>query len=232
MVICLPSRSGPVPGAPPYDYRAAGKNGFTIACEARHPGAGGGPGPRYSPEGTTVGFSTRVRLMETFPSAEAGVDGEESAEKAATVAAELLKGIGERHPAEYLLLAASLMKAGRSDEAVFWYYAGQLRYRYYYAANRERLEGSEDASLVSALLQSVGPVINAYAFADLSKLRTTIDEVIRWDETTPNGFFAKETDPRAHREVLDGLLKMRQTTIDDAEHIRAERAKNGLPNNR
>ncbi len=141
---------------------------------------------------------------------------------------ELIRTITERHPSEYYLLASRLFKEGRQDEAVFWYYAGQLRWRYYALANQDTVSGSEESSLVAAMHQSVGAVINEYAFGDLPKFRQTIDEVVRWDEEHPNPQVSKENPARA--EVLEGLRALQQSTVDQAEDIRRTRTENGLEN--
>lgn len=46
--------------------------------------------------------------------------------------AQLKQDIEKRHPADYYLLAAKLLKdPATKQEAVFWFYVGQIRYRYY-----------------------------------------------------------------------------------------------------
>ena len=45
---------------------------------------------------------------------------------------DLQKGIEKQHPYCFYVLAMKLFKAGRKEDAVFWFYAGQLRYRVYF----------------------------------------------------------------------------------------------------
>ena len=53
-----------------------------------------------------------------------------SAQDPATLSIEQLrKGIENQHPSYFYILAGKLFAAGKKDEAVFWFYAGQLRYR-------------------------------------------------------------------------------------------------------
>jgi hypothetical protein len=55
---------------------------------------------------------------------------EVSAQNPATLSIEQLKsGIENQHPSYFYILAEKLFAVGKKDEAVFWYYAGQLRYR-------------------------------------------------------------------------------------------------------
>jgi len=53
-----------------------------------------------------------------------------SAQDPATLSIEQLRStIENQHPSGFYILAAKLFAAGKKDEAVFWFYAGQLRYR-------------------------------------------------------------------------------------------------------
>lgn len=78
-------------------------------------------------------------------------------------------------PAYFLLLH------GRKDEAVFWFYAAQLRFRYQAA-----IKGGDYGQVLSVMLMTVGPSINNYAFQDTIKLSNTLDRVLEWDIATPN----------------------------------------------
>ena len=69
---------------------------------------------------------------------------------------ELKKGIEKRHPAAYYLLAQKLFASGGRDEAVFWFYAGQLRYRFHLAASPE-LPTSGDPALFASLIRGDRP---------------------------------------------------------------------------
>lgn len=143
---------------------------------------------------------------------------------------ELIAGITKQEPVHYYLLSARLLKEGRPDEAVFWYYAGQLRWRYYALANPEKASGGESSALMGAFHHSLGTPINEYAYGDLEKYRQMLADVIRWDEENPNEFCPKESVQKERAEVLDGLRKLSQSTIDNADQIRETRTKNGLPN--
>ena len=98
---------------------------------------------------------------------------------------QLKKGIENQHPSTYYILAQKLFETGKKDDAVFWFYAGQLRYRFYLMAN-PKLEPSGDPALFASLSEVVGRPINEYAFGDLKALPATLDKVLAWDEKTPN----------------------------------------------
>jgi hypothetical protein len=44
--------------------------------------------------------------------------------------------LAESHPTALYAYATRLFEAGRKDDAVMWFYAGQLRFRYHLKANR------------------------------------------------------------------------------------------------
>jgi hypothetical protein len=65
--------------------------------------------------------------------------------------------------------------AGKRDEAVFWFYAGQLRYRVYLLVNKDKLEPSGDPAVFASLSEEIGRPLNEYAFGDIPQLAKTID---------------------------------------------------------
>lgn len=142
---------------------------------------------------------------------------------------QLKKGIENQHPATYYILAQKLFESGKKDEAVFWFYAGQLRYRFHLMAN-PNLEPSGDPALFASLSEVIGRPINEYAFGDLKALDATLDKVLTWDEETANGF----TSTKAHKaewvKTREGLKGMRKQVMDNGDSIRAQRKANGLPN--
>lgn len=133
------------------------------------------------------------------------------------------------HPAEIVRHAAGLLKSGRQDEAVFWFYVGQLRYRVFLAA-RPNEPKSGDPALFSSLMEVIGRPVNEYAFGDISALAVTLNEVLAWDDAhddrlTPKGRYAAE-----RGRVRAGLADMRDEVLRTADDIRAQRLKNGLRN--
>lgn len=84
-------------------------------------------------------------------------------------------------PPVLYMLAYTLFSQDRKDEAMFWFYAGQLRARY----DANRCADVSARSAVGALNDKIGPVINPYAFKDMAKLKETIYKVLDWEKTTP-----------------------------------------------
>src|SRR5690349_19842431 len=77
--------------------------------------------------------------------------------------AQMKAGIEGKHPATYYMLAGRLFKDGDKDEAVFWFYLGQLRYRFHLAV-ATNLDPSGDPALFGSLSEVVGRPLNEYAF--------------------------------------------------------------------
>ena len=143
--------------------------------------------------------------------------------------AALKAGIEGKHPAAYFVLAKKEFEAGRRDEAVFWLYLGQVRYRAHLRA-RPNLEPSGDPALFSSLMEVVGRPINEYAFGNIPVLASTIDDVLAWDAAHPDGFTSKESHAGTRATVRQGLAELKAEILTRQDEIRATRARNGLGN--
>jgi hypothetical protein len=108
----------------------------------------------------------------------------------------------ESTPFVFYILAEKLFAVGKKDEAVFWYYAGQLRYRVYLLVNKDKLEPSGDPAAFAALSEEIGRPINEYAFGDIPQLAKTIDAVLAWDESHSNAL----TPHKKYRSQYDQIV--------------------------
>lgn len=141
-------------------------------------------------------------------------------------AKQLESGIEKEHPAAYFILAQKLYGEGRRDDATMWFYIGQIRYRAYLITN-PNLNPSGDPAVFSSLFNTIGPVINGYAFGDIPQLLKIIDRALDWDAKNPDAF----TPNSAKRdEVRAGLAKLKLQIAAQQDEIRAQRKKNGLEN--
>jgi hypothetical protein len=103
---------------------------------------------------------------------------------ALAAAKEILSGPNTlREPLEMFSPAFVLFQNDEKDEAVFWFYAAQLRVRYQLV-----FEKGDRGQLLSVMLMTVGQPINNYAFQDVRRLDRTIERVLEWDRITPNPF--------------------------------------------
>lgn len=91
-----------------------------------------------------------------------------------------------KEPMSLFLTAISMFQHGKKDEAVFWFYASQLRVRYQLV-----FEKGDRGQLLTIMLMTMGPTINNYAFQDISNLNRILDKVVEWDKKTPNPFREK-----------------------------------------
>jgi hypothetical protein len=142
---------------------------------------------------------------------------------------ELIRIIPDQHPAFYYILANRLYAANRKDEAVFWFYAGQLRYRIRLACHPELAPDTEPA-LFGSLQETVGRPVNEYGFGDLTALPAALERVLAWDAASRNGFEPKAACGGAIAEQRRGLGQLIAQVRADPDAIRRQRTANGLPN--
>ena len=134
--------------------------------------------------------------------------------------------LDQRHPENYLLLAKNHFERGEKDEAVFWFYVGQLRYRAYLATH-PKLDPTGEPAIYSVLFRSLSPPINQYAFGDIPKLIATIDRVLAWDAANEDAFAPKGPE---RDQVRAGLVKRKLEVIATQNEIRSSRRSKGLEN--
>ena len=114
-------------------------------------------------------------LAEAEPAIAAGGNDETNQSPSQSIEA-LAAGIEHEHALAALELSKHLWESGRRDDAVFFFYLGQLRYRAYLSANPNG-DPSGGRALFDALMSTMGPPINQYAFGDIQTLVATIDRV-------------------------------------------------------
>ncbi|WP_373542600.1 hypothetical protein [Chamaesiphon sp.] len=135
------------------------------------------------------------------------------------------------HPTAYYLYAQKLYQAGRRDDAVFWFYVGQLRYRFHLSAN-PNLPQDGDPAIFASLNATLGQEINEYAGGDPVTWVAAIDRALKWDLNSPNYFTSKQQFNPKYTAIRTGLMELKQTIQAQAEEIRLQRSKIGLPNRR
>lgn len=101
-----------------------------------------------------------------------------------------------KEPMSLFLSAISMFQHGKKDEAVFWFYASQLRVRYQLV-----FEKGDRGQLLTIMLMTMGPTINNYAFQDISNLNRILDKVVEWDKQTPNPFRGKPRTPEMDKQI-------------------------------
>jgi hypothetical protein len=140
---------------------------------------------------------------------------------------QLKQGIETKHPATYYTLAGKLFHDQKKDEAVFWYYLGQLRYRFHLTVSKN-LDPSGDPALFGSLSEVLGRPVNQYAFGDIPRLAATIDKVLEWDAAHENGFTPKKGNEASLEQIRSRLLDMKTLILKDQDKIKAQRKATGL----
>lgn len=134
------------------------------------------------------------------------------------------------HPAELYRLAGSLLQVeGRADEAVKWFYIGQLRYRFQLRATQQPSHSNENV-LFAALSETVGRPVNEYAFGDVDEAARQIGAALEWDAAHDNPLTSKSQHAEALTAVRKGLEDFRDHMLANKEDIRRQRTENGLTN--
>jgi hypothetical protein len=169
-----------------------------------------------------------LTLMVGFvsPAAAQGATPQSSTPFSKRSTADMLANIEGEHPAAYYVLAKRLFQEGKKDEAVFWFYTGQIRFRSRLMSHPNLPKDGEPA-VFSSLSEVIGRPINEYAFGDIPKLITIIDRALAWDAAHASPFAPKG---KVHDGVRAGLEKMKAEVLASAHEIRATRVKNGLEN--
>lgn len=139
-------------------------------------------------------------------------------------AAEVEAELPSAHPAFYYAYALRLFQENHKEDAVFWFYTGQIRHRFYLSAN-PNLPPDGDPALLASLLQVAGEPINEYAGGDPSMWVAQIQRALKWDEETRNGFTSKEQFAEQWKGVRAGLLKFETWITQNTDKIKQEREK-------
>jgi hypothetical protein len=141
--------------------------------------------------------------------------------------AEVERQLPNANPLNCYGYAARLFKDGENDKAVFWYYAGELRFRFLLLANPDT-EPSGGPALLQSLQATIGQPINLYAGSDTRKWVDQINAVLQWDASTPNGFTSKTEYSRQWDEARAWLLKLRDQIVTHGDEIQRQRAQQGI----
>jgi len=122
-----------------------------------------------------------------------------------------------KEPLELFSPALVLFLHGKKDDAVFWFYAAQLRVRYQLA-----FEKGDRGQLLSVMMMTMGPAINNYAFQDISNLNRILDRVLEWDKKTPNPFREKtrsEGEDKQIEQVYSGFRELKAKLVAEKDDL-------------
>ncbi|WMD18172.1 hypothetical protein RAS12_16085 [Achromobacter seleniivolatilans] len=137
--------------------------------------------------------------------------------------------LAQSHPSELYVHALQLFEQGRKDEAVKWFFAGQLRFRYLLIANPGLPEDDEPAAM-DALNATVGSSINEWAAGEPNDWADAMQAALDWDARYPNPTTPKDKYAHALEETRAGLASLIQQIRDNVDMIREQRTEAGLEN--
>jgi hypothetical protein len=140
--------------------------------------------------------------------------------------AEIERQLPNANPLNYYLYAARLFKEGENDQAVFWYHAGELRFKFLLLAHPSPPDAGQ--ALFESMQATVGQPISLYAGSDTKKWVDQINAVLQWDASTPNGFTSKAEYRRQSEDARGWLVKVRDQIVAHADEIQKQRAQQGI----
>lgn len=135
--------------------------------------------------------------------------------------------LADSHPSVIYAYAKRLFESGHKSDAVFWFYVGQLRYRYHLIANPTLPQDGEPA-LLAALNATLGKAINEWAGGSPKAWAASIDKALAWDSANPNATTPKDQNARALEETRKGLTELRDLIVKNEDQIRTQRQSSGL----
>jgi hypothetical protein len=133
---------------------------------------------------------------------------------------ELEIGIQNKAPSAYFALATELFRSGQKDDAAFWYYVGQLRYRFMVLAKAKAAESSDEQAHFWLLSESVGQSIYEKADQRSAALVQALDRALAWDLEQPNGYTSKGAFSTEHARARQEMLALRQRIKTDPSGLK------------
>lgn len=131
-----------------------------------------------------------------------------------------------KEPLELFAPAAVLFQQGKKDDAVFWFYAAQLRTQYQLA-----FEKGDRGQLLTIMQMTIGAPINNYAFQSVPNFQRILAHVLEWDKTTPNPLREKprsEVEEKQIATVYAGLRDLQVRLSSEQADIETK-ARNAAP---
>jgi hypothetical protein len=117
------------------------------------------------------------------------------------------------NPQAYYVYALRLFNEQKKEEALFWLYVGELRFRF--AMNAEPDETIGWLGLLGALENRYGEPIWKWASGDVENSVRSIDDALKWDAANDNAFTSKKEHADALRKTRDWLKDRRRAILQD-----------------
>jgi len=116
----------------------------------------------------------------------------------------------DEHPGKQFKEFFELWRAGDRELSVYVYFVGQIRFRTYLMANPD-LPKSRDPAAFQSLSYLADTKINQWVHehGKLKDLVSIIDHALHWHAQSDDVLTTKSAHPTAHKEVREGLLRLR-----------------------
>jgi hypothetical protein len=138
---------------------------------------------------------------------------------ARTAMTEVLADAERAEPLALMLAASRQLEFGAGDEAVRWFYAGQLRARY------SPLITGEQSQQLTISTMTLGEGINAHGMKDIVRMLELIAKAMEWDEKTYDAWAkANKLDPD-NADLLKRRADARDGLVAFATDLKANRQK-------
>lgn len=131
------------------------------------------------------------------------------------------------HPSNYFVYASRLFHEGAKEDAVFWFYVGQIRYKFHLATSYNFAPDGE-SELYGALHESVGSIINGWAGGNPDLWAKQMGLALDWDAANDNKFTSKVAYAKQWQEIRSGLEQLKEQVLANKAQILEERKKRGL----
>jgi hypothetical protein len=141
---------------------------------------------------------------------------------------QLEDGIQNKAPATYFALATELFRNNQKEEAAFWYFVGDIRYRASILAKAQASDASEEQYHFSFVSESVGQAIFGSANHHPSVLIKAIDRALAWDQEQPNGYTSKVQFGAEYERARQELLALQQRIKEGKTPAPAKSSGRGL----
>lgn len=144
-----------------------------------------------------------------------------------TASEQMMNRITQKHPITYIQLASELFQQNQKDEAVVWYYIGQMRYRAHLMAHPD-LDPSGDPALYASLKYVVGTPINEYAGSNVENWEQLIAKAIEWNSVHENSYTPKDQFPEIYDKIQEDFIEFKSYVSQNRDKIIEQRLEKGL----
>ncbi len=136
---------------------------------------------------------------------------------------DLVRDVEHMHPVAMFVLAKRMFDQRRGDDATFWLYEGELRWKARLAANSNLQGPFGEADRYQVFFADISPDIDWCASEDVPTLIKIYDRVLDWDAAHPDDFAPSGKAKDDIRQGLKGLGSRLASQADAIKKAHAEK---------